>query len=95
MKEKTKVSFIGKDKKASLTPEEKIVAAQTRVAQSMDVFRKAEEDVKAAQHELAIVIANAKEEIEAQTKIIEKAEAEFNYNEKIGAKLSEFRGEQE
>lgn len=75
-----------------LTAVEKIQAAQARVAQSIDVFKKAEEDVIEAQNELAAVIESAQAEIETQTAIIEQAEAEFNYNEKVRTKLSEFRG---
>lgn len=77
-----------------LTAEEKIVAAQARVAQSMNVFRKAEEDVKEAQEELAKVIMDARAEIDKQTAIIEKAQSEFDYNDKVRLKLSEFSGQE-
>lgn len=84
--------FNKKKEQAPLTPTEQIAAAQARVAQSLDVFRKAEEDVVQAQEELQTVIENAQTEITAQTEIINNAQAELNYNMNIHKKLSEFRG---
>ena len=81
-----------KNKVAELTAIEKIEAAQVRVAQSMEIFRKAEQDVLSAQDDLAAVIESAQSEIATQTEIIKQAESELAYNDRIRQRLSEIQG---
>lgn len=74
----------------NLTPEGRIYLAQEQVASALEMFIKADEQLTRANGELASIIFEENEKIEASKLTKERAEEELKANNALKSRLSEF-----